>query len=521
MATEDAKTILFKVRRFSPERNEKTVSEFKVPVKKGTTLLDAFMFIKDNLDETFAFRHSCRMGVCGSCGVMVNGKPVLACYTQVLHLNASILDIAPLQGLPVIKDLIVDIEPFFEKYKRIENVLIKQEERLKKQEELSQTPTDLKKFWDLTMCIKCAICYSSCPAILDERFLGPSTLTTNYRFIADSRDQGSERRLQPMADNLWLCTSCNSCTLFCPKEVNCSESIVSERGLIVETGVIPRTAIEILSSTMKFHNPLGRNQVRRGDWAKELKIRSFPTTTQADVLYFVGCLASYDPRNQEISRALVSTFNRMNVDFFTLGAEEWCCGDHILRLGEKGLFEELAEHNLSVFKKADFKKIVTLSPHCFDAFKNSSPYLEAGIKAQHYTQVVAEALQKGRMKLTKPISKKTTYHDPCFLGKRNGIYDAPREILNSIPELELVEMERVRENSFCCGGGAGRVWTEDSAPEMRPSVSRVQEALEANAEIIATACPFCVSTLEDAVKVLDAENRIAVRDIAELLLEAM
>ncbi|UCD96986.1 MAG: (Fe-S)-binding protein, partial [Candidatus Bathyarchaeota archaeon] len=190
------------------------------------------------------------------------------------------------------------------------------------------------------------------------------------------------------------------------------------------------------------------------------------------------------------------------------------------RLGEKGLFEELAEHNLSAFKKADFNKLVTLSPHCFDAFKNSSPYLEAGIKTQHYTQAIAEALQKGRMELTKPISKKTTYHDPCFLGKRNGIYDAPREILTSIPELELVEMKRARENSFCCGGGAGRVWTEDSEPEKRPSVNRVQEALEADAEIIATACPFCVSTLEDAVKVLDAENRIEVRDIAELLLQA-
>ncbi|UCD96969.1 MAG: succinate dehydrogenase iron-sulfur subunit, partial [Candidatus Bathyarchaeota archaeon] len=374
MTARDEKTILFRIRRFNPERNEKTVSEFKVPVKKGTTLLDAFLYIKDNLDETFAFRHSCRMGVCGSCGVMVNGKPELACYTQVLHLETDTLEIAPLQSLPVIKDLIVDIEPFFEKYKCIENVLIRKEAHLEKPQELSQTPTDLKKFWDMTMCIKCSICYSSCPAILDERFLGPATLTTNYRFITDSRDEGSERRLKPMTDNLWLCTSCNSCTLFCPKEVNCSDSIVNERGLVVETGVIPRTAMEILSNTMKFHNPLGRNQIRRTDWANELEIRSYPETIQGDALYFVGCLASFDPRNQEISRALVSMFNHMNIDFFTLGTEEWCCGDHILRLGEAGLFEELADHNLSVFKKTDFKRLVTLSPHCFDAFKNNTPY---------------------------------------------------------------------------------------------------------------------------------------------------
>jgi len=250
-------------------------------------------------------------------------------------------------------------------------------------------------------------------------------------------------------------------------------------------------------------------------------VKTFPTVTKADILYFVCCLTAYDPRNQEIARSMTSIFNSLGVDFATLGAEEWCCGDHILRLGEKGLFETLAEHNTSIFEKFDAERIVTLSPHCYNTFKNDKPYSDAGLNVQHYTQFVEEAIEQGKLKLSKAVKRRVTYHDPCFLGKRNEIYDAPRQILGSINGLELIEMKRTRENSFCCGGGAGRVWTEDATPEKRPSVNRVREALELGAEVVATVCPFCVTTLEDAVKVLDVEDKIVVRDILELLKEAM
>jgi Fe-S oxidoreductase len=422
--------------------------------------------------------------------------------------------------MPVIKDLVVDIEPFFGTFKKIKTFLIKPEEALKKTEEFTQAPTDLKKYWDLTLCTKCSICYSACPAAIDERFLGPSTLTANYRFIADSRDEGLDERLKPMADNIWLCTSCNSCTLFCPKLVNCSNSIVEDRSLLVETGAIPRTVKDVLESVFKYHNPMGTHQSKRMEWADGLNVKTFPNLTKADVLLFVCCSTAYDLRNREIARTMAQIFDRLGVTYATLGAEEWCCGDHILRMGEKGLFEELAKHNIEMFKKFNVEKIVTLSPHCYNTFKNDRPYADEKLNVQHYTQFLAEAIKQGKIKPTKPVKKKVAYHDPCFLGKRNEIYDDPRQILQSINGLELVEMRRTKQSSFCCGGGAGRVWTEEAPPEKRPCVERVKEALELDVDTIAVACPFCVTTLEDAVKVLDVENKIAVKDILELLKEA-
>ena len=190
-------------------------------------------------------------------------------------------------------------------------------------------------------------------------------------------------------------------------------------------------------------------------------------------------------------------------------------------MGEKGLFEELAQHNMEIFKKFDAEKIVTLSPHCYNTFKNDKPYADAKLNIQHYTQFLAEAMEQGKIKLSKAVYRRVAYHDPCFLGKRNDVYEAPRKILQSINGLELIEMKRTRQSSFCCGGGAGRVWTEEALPEKRPCIDRVKEALELGVDIIAVACPFCVTTLEDAIKALDVENKIAVKDILELLREAV
>jgi succinate dehydrogenase/fumarate reductase iron-sulfur protein len=515
------KNVEFKILRYDPQKRSHYISRYIVPVRKGTTILDALRYIKDNLDPTLTFRYSCRMGICGSCGVRVNGKPMIACYTQVLDLNADTLTIEPLANMPVIKDLIVDIEPFFNSFKKIRMSLIKPEKDLEKDKEFIQMPTELKKYWDLTLCTKCSICYSTCPCVPDERFLGPSALTANYRYIIDSRDEGLNERLKPIIGNIWLCTSCNSCTLVCPKQIDASTAIVENRSLIVERGYIPRTVTDVLTNVMRYHNPIGRYPTKRMEWAEGPNIKAYPNVTKADILYFVCCLTAYDVRHQKIAKALVAIFNRLGVDFANLGNEEWCCGDHILRLGEKGLFEQLAEHNLSMFKKFEENKIVTISPHCYNTFKNDKPYADANLYVQHYTQYLAEAIEKGQLNPSKPLRKRVAYHDPCFLGKRNLIFEEPRKILESIKGVEVVEMKRNKENSFCCGGGAGRVWTEDAPPRKRPSVERVKEALELGVEVIATACPFCVSTLEDAVKVLDVEEKIAIRDIVELLRDAI
>jgi succinate dehydrogenase/fumarate reductase iron-sulfur protein len=520
---EPEKNVEFKVSRHNPETRESYVSTYRVPVRKGTTVLDALLYIKDNLDETLTFRHSCRMGICGSCAVNINGQPMLACYTQVLDLGNESLVIEPVANLPVIKDLVVDIEPFFDQYRKTCNVLIKPEEELRKPLEFVQSPGELKKFWDLTLCIKCSICYSACPAAIDEKFLGPASLTANYRFVSDSRDQGCPGRLKPMADNIWLCTQCNSCTLFCPKLIGCANAIVDDHSLLVEAGNLPKTVIEVLERVYKYHNPMGTHQSKRMDWAKDLNVKAYPepAATGADVLFFVCCSDVYDLRNQEVARTMVQVFNNLRVSFATLGTEEWCCGDHMLRMGEKGLFEELATHNIDMFKKLKAGRIVTLSPHCYNTFKNDRPYVDEKLNVQHYTQFLADAIKQGKLRPTKPVGRRVAYHDPCFLGKRNEVYDAPREVLKAIPELQLVEMRRTKRSSFCCGGGAGRVWTEDAQPEKRPCVSRLKEALEMDVDTIAVACPYCVTTLEDAVKVLEVENRIAVRDVLELLKESI
>jgi succinate dehydrogenase/fumarate reductase iron-sulfur protein len=519
--SEIKKNVEFNIHRYDPQQKRHYVSRYNVPVKKGMTLLEALTYIKDNLDGTLAFRHSCRMGVCGSCGIMVNGQPMLACYTQVLHLNSNTLNIEPLQNMSIIKDLIVDIQPFFDAHKKIKPILIKPQEQFAKPEEFNQMPKELRKYWDLTLCIKCSICYSACPAAIDERFLGPSTYAANYRFLLDTRDEGSEERLGVMTDNVWLCTSCNSCTLFCPKEVDSSGSIVDERSQIVETGEISKNIMDVLTSSFKYHNPMGMHQSRRMDWAKDLNVKTFPSVTKSDVLYFVCCQTAYDPRNQQIANSMATLLDHMEIDYATLGVDEWCCGDHQLRLGEKGLFEILAQHNLSMFEKFTADKVVTLSPHCYDTFKNDKLFRETELQVQHYTQFLADALSNDKLRFSKSVESTVTYHDPCFLGKRNKVFDAPREILQSIAGLKLVEMKRTRENSFCCGGGAGRVWIEEAPPEKRPSVNRVKEALDLDVEIIATSCPFCVTTLEDATKVLDVEDKIVVKDILELLKDAL
>lgn len=521
LSTKVEKKVKLKIHRFDPQSKKHSISTFEVPIRRGMTILDALIYIKDNLDGTLSFRSSCRMGVCGSCAIVVNSQPMLACYTQVLQLDAQLIEVEPLPNLPLINDLVVDIQPFLDPYTKIRQVLIKPEEALREPTEFIQTPKDLKKFWDLSLCIKCSICHSACPAAIDQKFLGPSTYATNYRFMSDSRDEGLEKRLKAIQDNVWLCTSCNSCTMFCPKEVDASSSIVDERSLFVEAGNVPRTVRDVLTSVVKYHNPLGSHPSKRMDWAKDLEIKTFPSVKQANVLCFVGCAAAYDQRGQSIAKSMVSVFNSLGVDYAALGNEEWCCGDHILRLGERGLFEMLAEHNITNIESFDAREVVTLSPHCYNSLKHDEPYSDKISDVTHYSEFLAEIFETENVKLPNPVNRTVTYHDPCFLGKRNEIYDAPRRLLGSVRGLDLVEMKRTRSNSFCCGGGAGRTWTEDASPENRPSVDRVKEALDIKAEIIATACPFCVTTLEDAVKVLDVEDKIIVRDILELLQEAL
>jgi Fe-S oxidoreductase len=292
--------------------------------------------------------------------------------------------------------------------------------------------------------------------------------------------------------------------------------LVGLRGFLIEEGLVPPTLGEALEGVYKYGNPWGLGRSKRSEWAEGLKVKFVSEDEKVELLYFVGCAASYDSRAQEVARALVKNLNALGIDFSILGNKETCCGNEVYSLGEKGLFEELVEKNLGLFDRYGVNKIITTSPHCFNAFKNR---YGKELPAQHYTQFFADLVDKGKLKFSGKVEKVVTYQDPCFLGKHNDIYDEPRKIIESIPGVKFVDLNRSRGRSVCCEGGGGRMWHD--IPGERLAEIRVKEALDIGAEIVAVACPFCLLTFDDAIKMTGNEDVIQVKDIMELVAEAL
>jgi Fe-S oxidoreductase len=361
----------------------------------------------------------------------------------------------------------------------------------------------------LFACIQCGKCTGGCPMAMKTR-LNPRSLI--YRLLVAGNGFDLEERTE-----LWDCTTCSTCSSRCPKQVNPMEAIVTLRGFLVEKGRIHPNMKTAFESTFRQGNPLTMPRENRDAWAADLKIK--PMADGAEYLYFVGCTPSYDPRGQKVARSLTKLLRAAGIDFGILGNDEACCAGEIKRLGEAGLFEAMVEENQEIFKEFGVQKIFTTSPHCFNTLKNDYP--QNGFQVEHYTQILAEKIERGHLNFTKPFEKTVTYHDPCYLGKHNGIFAEPRRILQSIPGLTLVEMDRSFEKSLCCEGGGGRMWLEGTNPGTRLAQLRVQEAIDTGAELLATACPFCLITLDEAVKHLNAEEKIQVIDIAEIAAQVL
>jgi Fe-S oxidoreductase len=345
--------------------------------------------------------------------------------------------------------------------------------------------------------------------------LNPRSLI--YRILVASNGFDLEGR-----EELWDCTTCATCATRCPKLVNPMEAFIALRGAFVEKGRVHPNVKTALESTFRHGNPLTMPREDRGLWVGDLQVK--PISSGAEYLYFVGCTPSYDPRVQKVARDLTQLMQWAGVDFGILGNEENCCGSEVRRLGEQGLFEMMVEENQEMFKGLGITRIFTTSPHCFNAFKNdyallSSP--ENGLQIQHYSQVLADKVLNGDLKFSGRVDKTITYHDPCYLGKQNGVFEEPRFILKNIPGVKLVEMDRSREKSLCCEGGGGRMWLEGTNPGTRLAQQRVREALETGAEILATACPFCLLTLDEAVKHQNVQEKIQVMDISEIAVQAL
>jgi Fe-S oxidoreductase len=273
-----------------------------------------------------------------------------------------------------------------------------------------------------------------------------------------------------------------------------------------------------IKNLISVGNPLGEAREKRADWAKDLEVDTF--TEDTELLYFPCCYGAYDPKVKRVARATANILKRMGVNFGILGVEENCCGEAIRKAGAESLFQDLAEANIATFSDNGVKKIIVSSPHCYNTFKNEYPKLGGDFEVVHLSQYLYQVIKEGRLKFTKEINQRVAYHDPCYLGRHNNIYDEPREVLKSIPGLELVEMANSRENSLCCGGGGGGIWLETKKEE-RISDLRLEQALEVGAEILVVACPYCLLNLEDSVVSMNKEDVIQVKDISELVWEAL
>jgi Fe-S oxidoreductase len=323
------------------------------------------------------------------------------------------------------------------------------------------------------------------------------------------------------SEEMWLCTTCGRCPQQCPRDVKQIESGIALRRVATEYGVFPasvkpvRTAV---GSLIGEGNPLGEDRKKRGDWAKGHSVKTF--SDEMEILYFPGCYPSFDPRAKKIAIATAKILNTAGVDFGILGAKENCCGESIRKTGDEELFKRLAKENIKTFIDNGVKKILVSSPHCYHTFKNEYPEFMVNFEVVHITEYLFDLMNEGRLEFTREFPRKITYHDPCYLGRHNGIFDEPREILKKIPGLELTEMSESRMDSLCCGGGGGRVWMETQKGE-RFGDLRIEQAVEVGAELLVTSCPYCITMFEDSRVTMGFDEKIEIKDITEIVQEVL
>ena len=386
-------------------------------------------------------------------------------------------------------------------------------ERTAQEEVLLINDELLEELIDLTdgaaaLCYQCGVCTAICPwGVVKQEHLTVRTLIRQ-----------AQLGLQGECGNLWLCTTCAQCEALCPRGVNISDVIRSLRTIAWDQRNTEEGLPSLLWSIFWNNNPWSQPPSQRALWAKHLNIPDFDPQ-EHEVLLYIGCTSSYDQRAQKIAAAITNLLSCAGVKFGYLGDDEPCCGEAALSVGHRGYFDELVAQTAHIFQERGVAKIVTISPHCFDVFQNHYPKFSEEFKPLHYTQFLANLLDSGNLQFEQPVNQLVTFHDPCYLGRINGEYGAPRQILESIPGVELLEMEYSAENGLCCGGGGGRMWLE-TPPGERFSDVRIEQAQQTGANLLATACPFCVTCLEDSIK-SQPENHMQVLDIAEIAAQAV
>jgi len=368
-------------------------------------------------------------------------------------------------------------------------------------------------------CTNCGRCQEVCPAYASGRDLSPRLVV---------QDLGADMKIGEKVDvfssgvireqELWSCTACNACVDACPVFINPLDFIIEFRRTLVADGKLDGMKRTFLENIARSNNPYGLPQNERQNWLKELGVPTVQENPTAEYLYWIGCQGSYDPRTRKITKSVIKILKAANVSFAVLGNEEACTGEAVRRLGEEARFQELVMKNLENIKASGVKKIVVHCAHCFNTFLNEYPEFGAKFTVVHHSQLINELIKEGKLKPGE-FRSKVTFHDPCNLGRINHVFEDPRQVLQSTKGLELIEMNRNRADSFCCGGGGANVWYE--VPEKKKiGVIRVEEAIGTGAETLAVACPFCITMFEDGAKALGNE-KLAVKDIAEIIAETL
>jgi len=359
-------------------------------------------------------------------------------------------------------------------------------------------------------CYQCGICDTVCPWNRVRDFSMRKLIREATFGLTDIE-----------SEDIWRCSTCGKCPKACPRGVKQIESGVALRRIATENEIFPGPIQPIRTVSVGLlgeGNPFNEERSKRADWAEGLGVKPF--TADMEVLYFSCCYLSYAPRLKKVAAATVDILKKAGVKFGILGSKESCCGESIRKTGNEDLFKRLAKDNIKAFIDSGVKKILVSSPHSYHTFKNEYPEFMVHFEVVHISEYLHELISSGRLKLTREYNKKVTYHDPCYAGRHNGIFDQPRAVLNSISGLELLEMPDTRENSLCCGGGGGRIWVETPVEE-RFSGLRVAQAVDVGAQVLATSCPYCITNFEDSRLSLEDSEVLEVKDITEIIQELM
>jgi Fe-S oxidoreductase/nitrate reductase gamma subunit len=391
-----------------------------------------------------------------------------------------------------------------------------------------------KQLFDMDACTRCGRCLDHCPAYQSGKPLAPKKNWDSLRAHMEEKGALIRKGKDPEAeggkkligdviseDVIWACTNCLACAMVCPVFIPCVDKFLEmRRYLVLMESRFPPEVQLVFRNMENNNNPWGVGLGLRAEWAKGLGLKTLAEEGEVDFLFWVGCAGSFDDRNKRVATSLVKTLRASGAKFSFLGTEEGCCGDSARRIGNEYLYQTLVQANIEVLNKYGVKKILTMCPHCFNTLKNEYPQFGGNYEVMHYTEFLADALTSGKLKLTKPIDKVVTYHDSCFLGRGNDIYEAPRTILRAIPGLRLVEMERSGVRSFCCGAGGGRMWMEEKIGT-RINQIRTEQAVQTKAESVGTACPYCLTMLGDGIKEKGLEESMTSFDLSELVEKAM